>query len=152
MWPETHPNCGCAAGKGYFGRGPVQLSWNQNYCNFSEYNYGNNNHNDGTNRKLVDNPDLVAQNPSLAWKAALWYFNTQNGPAVSPWPQVTAHEAITTVHPSGYYGFGNVIRSINGALECNGGGGGKVASRIAKFNEFLGQLSYSGGMFGREGC
>jgi predicted chitinase len=100
----------CAPGKQYYGRGPLQLSWN--------YNYGT----AGTalGLPLLSNPDLVAQDSSVAWKTALWFWNTQTGSGT-----MTAHDAMVNS-----VGFGETIRTINGALECNGGNPGQVQSRI----------------------
>ena len=44
---------------------------------------------------------------------------------------MTGHEAIV-----GGHGFGETIRSINGALECDGGNPAQVQSRVAAFQEF----------------
>src|SRR5690606_32446923 len=33
-------SCPCEAGKRYFGRGPIQLSWNYNYCAASQNIFG----------------------------------------------------------------------------------------------------------------
>jgi chitinase len=144
--------CACVAGKQYYGRGATQISWNYNYCAASEWLYGNNNFDDGVDLTLVNNPYLVEQNAALAWKTAIWYWMTQRGPNVSGWPLETAHDALTTTDPSGNYGNGGAIRAINGALECNGGNGAQVQSRVEKFNSFLGLLGYGGGQFGRNDC
>ncbi|KAM7460922.1 hypothetical protein LguiA_029043 [Lonicera macranthoides] len=53
----------CAPNKGYYGRGPLQHSWNYNYGPTRESNCF-----DGLN-----NPKIVAINDVVAFKAALWY-------------------------------------------------------------------------------
>ena len=57
QWP-------CYPMQGYYGRGPLQLSWN--------YNYG------PAGRSLgfdgLRDPDRVAQDPVLSFKSALWYW------------------------------------------------------------------------------
>jgi predicted chitinase len=144
--------CRCVSGQQYYGRGATQISWNYNYCAASEWIYGNNNFDDGANLTVLNNPSLVEQDATLAWKTAIWYWMTQKGPNVSGWPLETAHDAILTTDPSGNYGFGGTIRAINGALECNGGNGAQVQSRVNKFNTFMGLLGYTGGQFGRNDC
>ncbi|NEE33285.1 chitinase, partial [Streptomyces sp. SID7982] len=68
---------------------------------------------------LLNNPYLVEQNAAIAWKTGLWYWNTQTGPGT-----MTGHNAIVN-----NAGFGETIRSINGAIECNGGNPAQVQSR-----------------------
>jgi hypothetical protein len=42
-------------------------------------------------------------------------------------------------------GFGDTIKAINGALECNGGNPGQVASRRQRFQTFCAALGVSPG-------
>ncbi|WP_407841821.1 glycoside hydrolase family 19 protein [Streptomyces sp. DSM 116496] len=108
---------GCPAGQAaYYGRGPIQLSWNFNYKAAG----------DALGINLLANPYLVEQDPAVAMKTALWYWNTQNGPGT-----MTAHAAMVNGA-----GFGETIRSINGALECNGGNPAQVQSRVNKYQSF----------------
>ncbi|GAA0977140.1 chitinase [Nocardiopsis tropica] len=117
---------GCPAGQAaYYGRGPIQLSWNYNYKAAG----------DALGIDLLNNPYLVEQNASVAWRTGLWYWNTQSGPGT-----MTPHNAIVNGH-----GFGETIRSINGAMECNGNNPGQVQSRINKFTEFTQILGTSTG-------
>jgi predicted chitinase/chitodextrinase len=120
---STNTQYPCAAGQQYYGRGPIQLSWN--------FNYGAAGSALGLN--LLNNPNLVEQDASVAWKTALWYWMTQNGPGT-----MTAHACLVNGQ-----GFGCTIRSINGALECNGGNGAQVQSRINYLNTFVGILGVS---------
>jgi predicted chitinase len=115
----------CAPGQRYYGRGPIQLSWNFNYGAAGQ----------ALGLPLLTNPNLVQQDAAVAWKTALWYWMTQNGPGTMP-----AHNCMT----SGA-GFGCTIRSINGALECNGGNPAQVQSRINAFNTFLSILGVTAG-------
>ncbi|MER6501379.1 glycoside hydrolase family 19 protein [Streptomyces sp. NPDC001455] len=108
---------GCPAGQAaYYGRGPIQLSWNFNYKAAG----------DALGIDLLRNPYLVEQDASVAWKTGLWYWNTQNGPGT-----MTAHQAMVNGA-----GFGETIRSINGSLECNGGNPAQVQSRIDRYKAF----------------
>ncbi|MFI8931744.1 glycoside hydrolase family 19 protein [Streptomyces sp. NPDC053474] len=109
---------GCPAGNdAYYGRGPIQLSWNFNYKAAG----------DALGIDLLHNPWLVERDPAVAWQTGLWYWNTQKGPGT-----VTGHQAIVDGH-----GFGESIRSINGTLECNGGNPAQVQSRVNRYKEFV---------------
>ncbi|MFI9597791.1 chitinase [Nonomuraea sp. NPDC052265] len=68
----------------------------------------------------------VERNASVAWKTALWYWTTQNGPGT-----MTPHAAMVNGR-----GFGETIRSINGSLECDGGNPGQVRSRVDAYQRF----------------
>ncbi|KAJ0528254.1 putative chitinase [Helianthus annuus] len=56
----------------YFGRGPIQLSHNYNYGLFGR----------SIGRDLINNPDLLATDPTLSFQSAIWYWMT---------PQVHEH-------------------------------------------------------------
>ncbi|MFE6867318.1 glycoside hydrolase family 19 protein [Kitasatospora sp. NPDC057692] len=114
---DSSKSYGCPAGQAaYYGRGPIQLSWNYNYKAAG----------DALGIDLLRNPNLVQTDPAVAWKTALWYWNTQSGPGT-----MTPHNAIVNG-----YGFGETIRSINGSLECNGGNPAQVQSRINAYQRF----------------
>jgi predicted chitinase len=109
---------GCPAGQAaYYGRGPIQLSWNFNYKAAG----------DALGIDLLNNPWLVQNDAAVAWKTGLWYWNTQTGPGT-----MTPHNAMVNSR-----GFGETIRSINGSLECNGGNPGQVQSRVDKYQQFV---------------
>jgi predicted chitinase len=112
---------GCPAGHDqYYGRGPIQLSWNFNY------NAAGN----ALGLPLLTNPRLVQTDAAVSWKTALWYWMTQNGPGT-----MTGHSAMVNQR-----GFGQTIRSINGAIECNGGAPAQVQSRINNYTRFTQML------------
>ncbi|MEV6950407.1 glycoside hydrolase family 19 protein [Streptomyces sp. NPDC051183] len=117
---------GCPAGQAaYYGRGPIQLSWNFNYKAAG----------DALGINLLANPYLVERDPAIAMKTALWYWNTQNGPGT-----MTAHAAMVNGA-----GFGETIRSINGSLECNGGNPAQVQSRVNAYQRFTQLLGVTPG-------
>ncbi|KAL1188431.1 Endochitinase CHI [Cardamine amara subsp. amara] len=105
----------CAQGKGYYGRGPIQLSWNYNYglCGRD------------LNENLLASPEKVAQDPVLAFKAAFWFWTTN-------------------VRQNFNQGFGATIRAING-MECNGGDSATVAKRIEYYRDYCGKLGVEPG-------
>ena len=123
---DTSQPYGCPAGNDqYYGRGPVQLSWNFNYKAAG----------DALGIDLLNNPRLVQTDSAIAWKTGLWYWNTQNGPGT-----MTPHAAIVNGA-----GFGETIRSINGAIECNGGNPAQVQSRVDTYLRFTSALGVDPG-------
>lgn len=114
----------CAPGRQYYGRGPIQLSWNYQYRRAGE----------ALGLDLWSDPDLVARDPAVAWQTALWYWMTQNGPAT-----MTAHQAMNDGP-----GFGATVRAINGLIECDKPGDPdaqrKVARRVAFYTQAAGIL------------
>jgi hypothetical protein len=112
---STGPYCdesrpyGCPAGaENYFGRGPIQLSWNYNY-----YAAGN-----ALGLDLLNKPELVAEDSKVSWQTALWFWNEGGGGD-------TPHSAITSGQ-----GFGATINLINGWEECNGGNVGYAREAV----------------------
>jgi predicted chitinase len=117
---------GCPAGQAaYYGRGPIQLSWNFNYKAAG----------DALGIDLLNNPWLVQNDSAVAWKTGLWYWNTQSGPGT-----MTPHNAMVNGA-----GFGQTIRSINGSLDCDGRNPAQVQSRVDAYNRFTSILGVSPG-------
>jgi len=122
-WNQSY---GCPAGQAaYYGRGPIQLSWNFNYKAAG----------DALGLDLLNNPWLVQNDASVAWKTGLWYWNTQSGPGT-----MTPHNAMVN-----QAGFGQTIRSINGSLECDGRNPAQVQSRVDAYNRFTSILGVAPG-------
>jgi predicted chitinase len=118
-------SCACAPGKLYYGRGPLQLTWNYNYCAAGR----------ALGLPLGTDPDLVARDANVAYQTALWFWMTQSGAG-----SMTAHDAMMNGS-----GFGETIRTINGGLECNGGNPGQVQSRINFYMRFTQLLGVTAG-------
>jgi predicted chitinase len=123
--------CACQPGKQYFGRGPLQISWNSNYCTAGK----------ALSLPLLADPDLVGRDRQVAWRTALWFWMTQNGAG-----NMTGHAAMTTGA-----GFGETIRSINGAIECGGNGTMQVQDRVQYYLRFTQMLGVDTGA-GRVDC
>ncbi|MEV0739734.1 glycoside hydrolase family 19 protein [Streptomyces sp. NPDC050549] len=122
-WNEPY---GCPAGQSaYYGRGPLQISWNFNYKAAG----------DALGIDLLNNPWLVQNDSAVAWKTALWYWNTQSGPG-----SMTPHNAMVNGA-----GFGQTIRSINGSVECDGKNPAQVQSRVDAYQRFTSILGTSTG-------
>ncbi|XP_048234349.1 endochitinase EP3-like [Ricinus communis] len=112
----TRTDYPCAQGKRYYGRGPMQLTWNYNYGAA-----GKSNNFDG-----LGNPEIVATDAVISFKTALWYW-------------------MENVRPSVSQGFGATIRAINGAVECDGKEPAKVQARIDLYTKYCGQFGVSPG-------
>ncbi|XP_074283910.1 acidic endochitinase SP2-like [Silene latifolia] len=97
----------CVPGKKYYGRGPLQLSWN--------YNYGAAGQSIGFDG--LNAPETVANDVVTSFKAALWFW-------------------MTNVHSVLNQGFGASIRAINGALECNGQNQAEANDRIQLYQQY----------------
>jgi chitinase len=119
------PGCYCVAGKRYYGRGPMQLSWNGNYCAA-----GN-----ALGLPLRDDPDLVARDANAAWRTGFWFWMTQAGAGARP-----AHDSMVN-----NLGFGATIRTINGSVECDGKRPDQVASRVNAYRDFCARLGVAPG-------
>ncbi|XP_076959104.1 endochitinase EP3-like [Bidens hawaiensis] len=105
----------CTPGKSYYGRGPLQLSWNYNYGAA-----GNSIGFDGLN-----NPETVATDPVISFRTALWFW-------------------MNSVHSVIGQGFGATIRAINGN-ECNGGSPDKVSARVQYYTQYCNQFGVAPG-------
>lgn len=119
-WSDS---CAPASGKRYYGRGPIQLSWNYNYCSASQSIFGDKN-------VLRLDPDRVARESWVAWATGLWFWMSSTGAG-----SMTAHDAIAYDR-----GFGETIRTINGSLECGGRNPTQVASRVDAYKRFCALL------------
>eukprot|EP01018_Ginkgo_biloba_P020410 Gb_07464 [translate_table: standard] len=107
-------------GKSYHGRGPLQLTGNANYGAAGKY-FGFNG---------LSNPEKVVENPTIAFKSAIWYWMRNS----------RCHQAMS---PLGV-GFAGTIRSIN-IGECNGHFPKAVASRVALYKKFCARLGVTTG-------
>ncbi|CAL5050249.1 unnamed protein product [Urochloa decumbens] len=130
QWP-------CAAGKKYYGRGPIQISYN--------YNYGPAGQAIGQN--LLANPDLVATDPTVSFKTALWFWMTPQSPKPSSHDVITGQWTPTSADVSAgrLPGYGVITNIINGGLECGRGVDSRVADRIGFYKRYCDLLGVSYG-------
>ncbi|KAI4332469.1 hypothetical protein L6164_017374 [Bauhinia variegata] len=105
----------CNPNKGYYGRGPIQITWN--------YNYGPAGENIGFDG--LNSPETVANDAVVSFKTALWF-----------WMQ-NVHSVVTQ-------GFGATIKAINGN-ECGGGASDKVEARVNLYTNYCSQLGVDPG-------
>jgi hypothetical protein len=124
------------AGKKYYGRGPMQLSYNGNYGYASDCILGD-------DQILLKNPDLVETDPVIAFETAIYFWMT---------PQThkpSAHDVMigkwqpkaTDKAKGRAPGFGMTINIINGEVECNKGDDMyNMKDRIGYYQYFLAKL------------
>ncbi|XP_008801195.2 endochitinase B-like [Phoenix dactylifera] len=98
----------CAQGKKYYGRGPLQLTWN--------YNYGAAGQSIGFDG--LNSPETVANDVNISFKAALWFW------------MENVHSVITSGQ-----GFGATIKKIN-SQECNGGDPAEMNARVQLYQQY----------------
>jgi len=125
---DPKPEWPCASDKSYYGRGPIQLTWN--------YNYGQAGRAIGVD--LLNNPDLVATDPTVSFKTALWFWMTPqaNKPSshaviTDQWTPSAADNAAGRTP-----GYGTITNIINGGLECGRGQDDRVANRIGFYKRY----------------
>ncbi|XP_020079846.1 basic endochitinase C-like [Ananas comosus] len=130
LWP-------CAPGKEYYGRGPFQLSYNINYGLAGK----------ALGVDLLNDPDLVATDPTISFETAFWFWMT---------PQLgkpSCHDVITDrwipsdfdIQRGRLPGFGVTTNIINGMLECGHGIDSRVAHRIGFYKRYCDILGVSYG-------
>ncbi|GGA88991.1 MULTISPECIES: chitinase [Mucilaginibacter] len=104
------------AGKKYYGRGPMQLSYNGNYGYASDCILGD-------DKILLQNPEMVETDPVMAFKTAIYFWMTPqthkpsaHAVMTGKW-QPNAEDKAAGRTP----GFGMTINIVNGEVECNKG-------------------------------
>ena len=126
-------------GKKYYGRGPLQLSYNGNYGYASDCIFGD-------KRVLLNNPELVETDAVTAFKVAIYFWmtpQTQKPSAhdvmIGKW-QPNAGDKAKNRKP----GFGMTINIINGAVECGQGESMySMNDRIGFYQHFLQKFGIS---------
>jgi len=145
---DTNAHYPCVAGKSYAGRGPKQLSWNANYGQFSEEFCGD-------KSILLNNPERLATNPTLAWASAIWFWfsggacSRDAGEICKPGCHEVMLESKTKCPADNdagrEYGLGWATNIVNGGLECGSSGMGKcdfrVHSRVKYYKRFCAILN-----------
>ncbi|RWR79275.1 basic endochitinase-like protein [Cinnamomum micranthum f. kanehirae] len=130
QWP-------CAPGKKYYGRGPIQISYN--------YNYGP--AGSAIGYDLINNPDAVATDPVISFKTALWFWMTPQSPKPSCHEVITGQWTPSAADSAAgrLPGYGVITNIINGGIECGKGFNDKVADRIGFYKRYCDLLGVSYG-------
>ncbi|KAL2507162.1 Basic endochitinase B [Forsythia ovata] len=109
---------------------PAQCKWKDNF------NYDQAGKAIGVD--LLNNPDLVANDPTISFKTALWFWMTPQSPKPSShdaisgrWTPSAADSAAGRVP-----GYGVVTNIINGGIECGKGSNPQVVDRIGFYKRY----------------
>jgi hypothetical protein len=135
---------------GYYGRGPIQLSWNYNYGQFSKFIYNDKN-------VLLKYPDSLQQNGVLAFKSAIWFWMMPQCPKPSchqvmhdQWLHDNAYSSSKMY----YKGFAHTNNIINGGLECRTNSSSsftqKVVLRSKLYKYYLGIMGFNSSGISKE--
>ncbi|CAI9102996.1 OLC1v1001403C1 [Oldenlandia corymbosa var. corymbosa] len=130
------PHWPCPAGREYYGRGPMRLTYNFNYGQAGK----------AIGQDLINNPDLVETNAVISFKTAIWFWMTPQGNKPSchdvmtgRWTPSAADRAAGRVP-----GYGVITNIIDGS-ECGWGANQEVADRIGFFQRYCDMLGVSYG-------
>jgi chitinase len=131
---STYP---CAPGKSYYGRGPIQLSWNYNYGAAGE----------ALGVDLLNNPDLVKSDGAISFETALWFWMASQPPKPSCHDLISGRWTPSSADASAGRapGFGMTINIINGGLECSIPTPPQVNDRVGFYQCFTQMLGVSMG-------
>lgn len=127
------------AGQKYYGRGPMQISYNGNYGYASDCIFGD-------KKVLLNNPGLVETDPVVAFKTAIYFWMTPethkpsaHDVMIGKWQPKASDKAAGRTP-----GFGMTILIVNGEVECNKGEDNySMKDRIGFYNFFLKKLGTS---------
>jgi basic endochitinase B len=122
-------------GQKYYGRGPMQLSYNGNYGYASVCIFGD-------KKVLLNNPSLIETDPVVAFETAIYFWMTPQTHKPSAhdvmtgkWQPNAADKAAGRVP-----GFGMTINIVNGEVECGKGNNSGMSDRIGFYQHFLQML------------
>jgi chitinase len=106
----------------YWGRGPLQLTWDYNYnaCGSA------------IGEPILSNPNLVSTDPIVIWETGLWFWLYDDSGK-----GFTSHDAIARGS------FGDTLRVIN-SIECTAGNTAQQ-NRINNYTHFCSQLGVDPG-------
>lgn len=106
----------CADGRKYYGRGPLQVSWNYNYGPAGEaVGFGG-----------LAAPETLANDALASFKASLWFWMAYGRPKMNE-------------------GFGSTTRAINGERECGGRNPDAMNRRASYYQQYCQQLGVAAG-------
>jgi len=131
------PDWPCADGQKYYGRGPMQLSYNFNYGPAGV----------ALGADLLADPGRLATDPELSFAAALWFWMTPQAPKPSCHDVMTGGWSPTAADTTAgrVAGFGLSIDIINGGVECGGTTPPQVEDRIAFYQRYTDLLGVAPG-------
>ncbi|XP_020093752.1 chitinase 11-like [Ananas comosus] len=97
----------------YYGRGPIQLTHKYNYDLAGK----------AIGKDLVNNPNLIATDPVVSFKTAMWFWMTPQGQKPSCHDVITGRWKPSAADSAAGRapGYGVTTNIINGGLECGKG-------------------------------
>ncbi len=142
-YSQSHPEFPPNPKVGYYGRGPIQLSWNYNYGQFSKFIYNDKN-------VLLDYPDSLQENGVLSLMSAIWFW------MMPQCPKPACHQVMHDMWLNDssysssrmyYKGFAHTNNIINGGLECRSNSTSaftqKVALRSDLYKHYLKKMGFN---------
>lgn len=122
--------------KKYYGRGPMQISYNGNYGFASDCIFGDKN-------KLLQNPDLITTDAVTAFKTAVyfWMMPQELKPSAHDVMAGNWKPTAADVSKGRVAGFGMTTNIINGEVECGRGNQFGPADRAGFYQAFLKKLN-----------
>jgi len=121
----------------YYGRGPIQLTGKNNYEAAGK----------ALGYDLINNPNIVASNPTISFKTAVWFWMTAQSPKpsshtvmIGKWSPSGSDTAAGRVP-----GYGVVTNIINGGVECGRGSDSNQEDRIGFYKKYCDILGASYG-------
>ena len=87
---------------------------------------------------LLNKPDLVATDPVISFKAALWFWMTPQSPKPSCDDVITGNwnPSSADIAAGRLPGYGTTTNIINGGLQCGRGTNAQVESRIGFYKRY----------------
>ncbi|XP_073394139.1 chitinase-like protein 1 isoform X2 [Physcomitrium patens] len=119
----------CAPGASYHGRGAFPLYWNFNYGATGA----------ALKQDLLNHPEILSYNETVAWQAAIWYWMTPGKTRPSP-HQVMVGKWVPTKNDTlakRLPGFGMTINIRASESECGHGDDLQMHDRIGHYVRFL---------------
>uniref|UniRef100_A0A2N9G7K7 chitinase n=1 Tax=Fagus sylvatica TaxID=28930 RepID=A0A2N9G7K7_FAGSY len=119
----------CTPGKQYYGRGLIQLTHN--------YNYGQAGQAIGAD--LINNPELVATDPTISFKTAIWFWMTPQSSKPSNHDVIIGKWKLAADTSAGR------VSNCGTLLECGDGSDSRVADKIGYYKRYCDILGVSYG-------
>ncbi|KAM6589815.1 mulatexin [Cannabis sativa] len=127
----------CAPGKKYISRGPIQLTHN--------YNYGLAGKALGVD--LIKNPDLVAIDPVVSFRTALWFWMTKHDskPASCHDILINANSKTNDQVSSSYVAIDKIVNGNSQIVQTELGESSRVSNSIGYYKRYCDMLEVSYG-------
>ena len=127
----------CPTGRQFYGRGPIQITHNHNYGKGGK----------GIGADLINDPEMVATDPVVSFKTAIWYWMSPQGNKPSSHEVITEQWKPSDVDKAAnrLAGYGVVTNVLSGGVECGHGPDDRVASRIGFYKRYCDLLGVTYG-------